>query len=383
MATVTLRNRFVIFGAAFFFSLHLALITYLNTVFLSKMFSIGVVDMLFILGSTGSCVLLFFEPRVIHRLGVIHTALIALTLSAICLLCIGFHLYVPVVVLAFITYLALNTTIISLFDIALEHYSPRRRIGDIRGFYFTVMNASWVLAAVWNSKLLTKTNLGGIYLICAVLVLLAYACIRTLTKTFQDRKHQFFSLKDVGMVLRQKEKYSHVFIADMTLQTFYAVMVFFSALYLAPLFPLSTIALLYTIMLTPFLLLQYLFGRLCDRFRNEPRLIRIGFLVMAVSVLMFPLAVKDRSFFEIASVLFLSRVGAAIAEIALETYFFSVVHDNETAAIAVFRSLVPLSYLLVACLSMLFHAPYSIYFILIGILLLSIFFYIKRMPRLA
>jgi MFS family permease len=122
-------------------------------------------------------------------------------------------------------------------------------------------------------------------------------------------------------------------------------------------------------MLIPFVIVQYPLGKLADRKYGEKEIMIIGFVIMAIATMVLPFITSTNvAIWGIA--LFMTRVGAAAAEIMMETYFFKTVSSRDTAVLGLFRITRPLSNFiapLVTGFGLIFMS-HNYLFILIGII---------------
>ena len=184
-----MKNRARVFSAAILFSLHLALVSYINNLFLSGYFSAKHIDLLFMIGSAAACCFSLLAPHITKRIGIIKSTLFLLFSSGVLLFCIGSTSQALILGLSFVVYFAFNSTILSLLDIALEHYSPRNLIGNIRGLYLMLTNSAWVVATIANTVLLSILPLRALYLLAAAILLLATIFLFRLEHVFHNPKH--------------------------------------------------------------------------------------------------------------------------------------------------------------------------------------------------
>ena len=130
---------------------------------------------------------------------------------------------------------------------------------------------------------------------------------------------------------------------------------------------------IFTIMLLPFVILDYPMGKLSDRI-GEKRMLILSFTICALFVLIIPF-IQNKSLFIWSGILFFTRVGAAIVEIMSESYFFKAVSVDNSEAISFFRNTGPLSYLIAPIIATIILATTPsfkyIFYVLAPIMLLG------------
>jgi MFS family permease len=137
-------------------------------------------------------------------------------------------------------------------------------------------------------------------------------------------------------------------------------------------FTWDKIGLIFTIMLTPFVLLTYPLGELSDKI-GEKKMLLIGYVIASISTLSIPF-IKSTDFWVWALVLFTTRVGAATIEIMTESYFFKRESEKDADAISFFRNTNPLSFVigpLIALPIIYFLPSFSYLFYILGAILMG------------
>jgi MFS family permease len=175
-----------------------------------------------------------------------------------------------------------------------------------------------------------------------------------------------------------------VIFANFVLQFFYAWMVVYTPIYLHQHLgiPWSTIGVIFSIMLTAFVILDYPLGRLADKIGSEKELTGIGFCIMAITVFGFAF-ISNMTIPLIGILLFFSRVGAATVETMTEIHFFKIVDGENPMFLSIFRDLRPLAYVVtpvIATLSMIFLS-FKSSFAVLGIVLIFGFFATFKMEK--
>jgi len=123
------------------------------------------------------------------------------------------------------------------------------------------------------------------------------------------------------------------------------------------------------IMLLPFPLIQYPLGRLADRKYGEKEIMSLGFALMGLSTIVLAfIGVHNIAVWGLA--LFMTRVGAAAAEVMMETYFFKTVSPRDSAALGIFRITRPVSYFLAPVITIvgLMFTTDAYLFVIVGVI---------------
>lgn len=237
------------------------------------------------------------------------------------------------------------------FDIFLENISSNQNTGRIRTRYMTVINLAWAVSPLLMGQIVgDANNYGKIFLISA-LIFVPVLCF-LLSQKSKLKEHvrypKYNPLKSIWKITSNRDLLS-IFNASLTLNIFYTLAVFYIPIYLNQTIGLSwpTIGIIFTIMLIPFLIIEIPAGYLADKYIGEKELLIAGNVIMAFSVLLMYLFPINLVGFWIV-VLFLSRVGAALAESMQESYFYKKIDAEDVDLINLFRQSVSLGSLIMA-----------------------------------
>jgi len=98
----------------------------------------------------------------------------------------------------------------------------------------------------------------------------------------------------------------------------------------------TQIGMIFTIMLLPFIFLQFPLGRLADTRLGEKEIMAIGFGILVVSTAALSF-ITTTSFWVWALALFATRVGASAVAVMNETYFFKKTNDTDADLLEFFH----------------------------------------------
>ena len=97
------------------------------------------------------------------------------------------------------------------------------------------------------------------------------------------------------------------------------------------------IGVLFTIMLIPFVLIEYPLGILADKRKSEKELLIVSLIIAVLSTASLIL-ITTPDFTALAILLFMTRVGIAGVEVLRDSYFYKQVDADDTDVIAFFRT---------------------------------------------
>ena len=99
------------------------------------------------------------------------------------------------------------------------------------------------------------------------------------------------------------------------------------------------------ISILPFVMFEYILGKLADTRYGEKEILIIGFIITAISTFSISF-ITSSSVIIWTSVLFCTRIGASFIEIMTETYFFKKIDATDAHLIGYYRNVRPLAYLI-------------------------------------
>ena len=159
-------------------------------------------------------------------------------------------------------------------------------------------------------------------------------------------------------------------------------MVIYSPIYVTVIIGLSwpEIGVVFTIMLIPFVIFELPLGKIADKWLGEKEILTGGLLLLVLSTAFIPfIAVASVPLW--ATILFLTRSGAASVEIMKETYLFKNVNPDNAGIIGLARNNSPLAYLVAPIVATAWLAvfPFKFLFLLLAAIMLIGFFNINKL----
>jgi MFS family permease len=173
-------------------------------------------------------------------------------------------------------------------------------------------------------------------------------------------------------------------IAELIVQSFYAVMIIYSPLYLTAIgIPLTTyLTIILPLALTPLVILPYELGFLADRKFGEKEMLIIGLLILTVTT--FICVILTTNDIRVWTILLLvSRIGASFVETMAFTYYFKKVDVHDPSLTALFINMHAMSTFVVGGVGMIV-APFlgerpQLMFVILGCCILWSISYVLPM----
>ncbi len=367
-------GRKITYIAGFLFSVHLALTSYVNSSYLESFINEKYVGIIYVIAAIFTIWGLLEMPKILTRFGNRRATILFSSISFISLIALAFTNRGFIALPAFILYFICANFIIASLDIFIEDFSKTSSIGKYRGLYLMVINGAWVVAQTISGSIIAKSSYGGIYLYSAGFMALCASIFVVFLRDFKDPVYEKISIKRTVKVFKENKHISKIYLINLILKFFFAWMVIYTPIYLREYlhFGWSQIGLIFTIMLLPFVFLDYPLGKLSDKI-GEKKMLQLGFTVTILSTLAIPL-IKEPKLILWASILFATRVGAATIEVLSESYFFKVVTAEQADEITFFRNTYPLSYLIAPLLAvpiLLVVPSFKYLFFILGAVMLT------------
>lgn len=335
-----------LFAIGFFFSFCIALAAYVNASYLKTFLSTESVGMVYSATALLTIFILYFFEHIGGKYGVQKTLVASLVISGVSALLLSQQTTQPILIVMFV--LMQVGLVITKFstDILLEtHKNSGEGEGTLRGAYLAITNLGWIIAA-FTGGYIASINPQYIYGINSVVyITLAVVTLFVISQTKKDVFMGTSILEKIRFTISEKNT-KKIVISEFVLQTFYAIMVIFSPLYLREVsgFGYTEIGLIFSIMLVPFAVLQYPLGKIADRKYGEKEMMIVSYIILALSVFTFA-SIEKHTFFSAAVILFISRIGACTLEVMNDTYFFTTTQDYKKT-LPILKGMAPLALLL-------------------------------------
>lgn len=275
----------------------------------------------------------------------------------------------------FVWYFATTIFIYYCFDMIIESASPDATTGRIRGVYLTGLSMGYLIGPFLSGLVIEHYGYTGLYVSAAsvllfVISLIAFVPKNPATAAISQKREPVAAYR----LFFKNKNLRGVFIINFLLQFFYAWMVIYTPIYLHETLGIAwqTIGLMFTGMLSAFVLFQYFFGKLADKI-GEQEIMTFGLLVVGIAT---PLIIISNSAVPLllAVILFITRIGASALEVSSESFFFKHINAGQNRSLSIFRSTFPLAYIIAPALASLVldtQPIETLFFILGGILVIG------------
>ena len=376
----------IMYLLSFLFTLLISISAYVNSTFLVGIISEKYVGLLYTIAAIITLILLSRSAGMLKYFGNRRLVIILLLVNMASLVALIVSLDAKLIALSFISFVVTNTLVFLCLDVFIEHFGDPKTIGKTRGLYLTITSLAWMVSPIISTFLITQE--GGyptIYKLALLTVIVMTVGLLFSVRKFDDRTYTRTPFLKTYEYLKTNKHMLAITMINFILQFFFAWMVVYTPIYLHQHIGMSwsQIGIIFTVMLTPFVIFGLPIGVLIDKYHVSKRfLLLIGFMIISIATFSIPyIAVKSVVIWSI--VLFLTRMGASIIETTSEIYFFTHVKEEDTYLLGVFRDMIPVAYIVAPLISTLIFIffPFKHLFTILAIITLAGLYYIPHLKH--
>ncbi len=369
---------------SFLFSLHIAISAYVNSTFLTSIISEKYVGLLY---STAAFIALFALSRsssILKYFGNRKLILWLLLFNMFALMGMITSINPYIIGLSFIIFSVTNTLVFLSIDIFIERFANAKSMGKTRGLYLTIISLAWMLSPLITSYFITHD--GGyktIYIISFIATIIMTIGLVFSVRTFKDSVYKKTPFLKTFKFLKKNHHMLAITMINFLLQFFYAWMVVYIPIYLFKHlgFSWEQIGVMFTIMLSPFVIFDMPIGILVDKYHiKKSNIIFTGFIIIILSTSLIAIT-KSHDMVIWAFLLFLSRVGASFVETASDIYLFTHITEEDAYLLGIYRDMGPLAYIISPIIATIvfIYIPFNYLFLVLSFILLAGFYYIPKL----
>ena len=364
---------FILYTIGFIFAFSSALPAYIGSSFLSVITGEKLLSFVYVACAFVTIISFIFTPRLLKRYGNYKVTLLLLGLDAFALFGLSLFHNPYFILFCFVLMYVASTVVGFCFDLFIEHNSSNKKTGEIRSIALTCVNLAWLVSPWLSGMIIGQDAYWKAYLAAAFVLLPTIYIVFNNLKDFVDPQYQEIKIGEAIQDVFQNKNITGIFVLNFLLQFFFAIMVIYIPIYLYKYigFDWKTIGLIFSIMLVPFVLVQVPAGELADKRYGEKEMLTVSFIIMAISVALIPL-IDGTSFVIWAILLFMTRVGAAIAQVMCDVYLFKSVGDANLGVINLYRAMSPVASIFAPLVAIVvfMYFPFENLFYLLALLML-------------
>lgn len=374
-AATNKSNLRLLYFLALLLAVTSALPAYIESSFLGQFVSLSWVGWFFVAANAATVVMVSIFPKIIKRWQnyyVLRAVLLGYFLSLAILMVAN---SAPLAFIGIVLLSVFSNLIWLNMDIFVESFSLNADTGKTRALYFTCLNLGWVLAPFLSGKILASGGFRLVFLVAAALLVPYFLIVFKKGRGLKDKVayNDMPFLKTVRNIWKNKNLRG-IYLCAFLLSVFYSGAVVFVPIYLNQVvgFSWSTLSIMFSVMLLPFVFFEIPAGIIADRYIGEKEILSSGILILAAALVAFGL-LESSSAVVWGALLFFSRIGAALVESMREAYFFKIVDVQDVDYINVFRTANPLGYVAGSALGAVIAAYLSLpsLFVIFGLIMLT------------
>ncbi len=371
-----------IYTAVLLLILHTFFVAYINSSFLEQFIPDTGVGLIYTVGSAVSVLIFLFISRVLHQVGNFNLTVGLLILNFAAILGMSQAESLRVAVPLFIVHLIAIPLIVFNLDVFMEELIGNQEsdTGKRRGLLLTLGSFIGALAPFISSL---AVDFGGgdfkfAYLISAFVLTPIIFIIFKYFRHFDDPPYKEIQLFTALRTFWVHRNIRWVFLTHFILQIFFMFMVVYAPLYLIGHNGMSwrEFGVVMFFAQLAYVLLEYPVGIIADKYIGEKEMMAMGFLIIGVaSSWMSFVSTADVALWII--IMFVLRVGASLAEVTTESYFFKQINGSDAQIISFFRVTRPLAYVMGAMIGSLslLYLPFNLLFTVLGLMMVPAMFF--------
>lgn len=371
----------VLYILGFILALSSALPAYIQSNFLEQFIGLKLVSIFFIIANILTVISIILFPAFIKKLSNYFTTKVVLTIHGLSLLSLTISTNALSSCLSIILFTISTNLIWINMDMLVESFSSDASTGKTRTVYFTLINLGWISSPLLASYLIGRGEYSLAFFVGALLTVPFFLIFLYYGRRLKDKVH--YSQEKIILTFRkmwQNKNLRNIFFIALLLQLFYGSAVVYVPIYLHQNLGMvwSELGIIFSIMLLPFILIEIPAGIIADKYIGEKEMLTVGIFILSATLFLF-FYITTPSFWLWTTVLFFSRVGAALVEAMRETYFFKLVGAKDVGYINIFRTTAPLGYILGSIVALIIadYLAINYLFLILAMIMLSGFYFIN------
>ncbi len=355
----------------FFIAISATLVSYTLLSYLSPFISESSIGLGIAAGAVVALASFFFLPTLVGRYGAQKMVLFLSFVAMVMLFAIATLPSTIASAILVLLVLSIQPLLYYGLDLLLEATIDNEgTTGRAHTFFLTGGNLGSFVAPLLIGTLLANTdNYTYVFFTAGAFMvpLIVLFTERRLPKGVQPRLSHF---RETFKHLSHDRDLTAVTVAHFVLYLFYIWAPLYVPLYLHGTlgFPWATLGWMFSIMLIPYILIEYPAGWIADRLIGDKELMFAGFLFAGISLMSIGFLSSTSSITTIVLALVGTRAGAALIESMTEGHFFRRVSERNIVSVSVFRGVWPLANIIAPILGTLifFIDGYRLFFVITG-----------------
>ncbi len=366
-----MHPRVILSVGNFFFAISSGLTVYIIFPFLSTLMPAAHAGLVVALGGALALLSFTFLPALVARYGAQEVAIVAGLSEMIALFALAIAPGVVPAALLIILMLALQPFIAYELDLLLEAtVTERKTVAEVRTAFLTAWNVGICAAPLLLGALLDDSNAYGRIFIAAGGAFVPFIVLFVARNLPRGVPPRLSHLSDTFSHVVHNRDLSAVTFAHLLLYLFFTWAPLYVPVYLHSVLgiPWTTLGWMFSVILIPYVLIEYPAGWLADRFLGDKKLLFLGFILAGGAFAALGTLSAGSSVSLILTILIISRVGAALIESMTVGHFFRRVSSSDIGSMSFFRGVWPLASIIAPLIgsAILYFGDYQTLFVLTG-----------------
>ena len=319
-----LRNKLLLvtYAMTFLYALHYAIPVYATSSYLHKYFNSSIVSATYLAGSIFALIASISIARSIKHFHTYKFTFCIAVLEIIAIILFGHTGNPQLLPFLFVIHFVLQILLYISLNVFIESFSQHAKIGSIRGLFLAILNLGILISPLIGGVILSVSSFATLYTVAALTLVPFLYFLYTYLEHVPDPAYHEINIFQAARKAFKNKNLTAAIVGEFVVQSFYAVMIIYSPLYLETLgIHLTTyMTIIIPIALVPLVILPYELGLLADRKFGEKEMLIIGLLILTVSV--FLCVITTSSDIRVWTLIFLlSRIGASFIETMSFSYY--------------------------------------------------------------
>ncbi|MHB8710190.1 MAG: MFS transporter [Minisyncoccota bacterium] len=341
-----MRPRTILSIGNFFFALFATLIAYIPLAYLSSFMPAAYTGLVIAGGACLALAFFPFLPRLVARYGAQRLALAFAFAEMVVLLMLAVAPGAFAISILIALAISLQPLLSYELDLLLEAtVAEEGTTGRVRTIFLTAWNVAALIAPLFVGVLLANSDTYGRVFLAAAAALVPFIVLFAARRLPRGAAVAATPVRDTLVCITRDRDLAAVTFGHFVLYLFYIWAPLYVPIYLHNVLgiPWSSLGWMFSIMLIPYVLIEYPAGWIADRILGDKELMLAGFLIAGGALASVSLLTPTTPVFLILCVLIGSRTGAALIESMNEGHFFRRVTERDINSVSIFRGVWPLA----------------------------------------
>lgn len=371
VSSVDMSPRTILSVSNFFIMVASTLVGYTLLSYLSTFISETYIGFAIAVGAAVVVTLFPFLPRIVERYGAQRLALYLAFAEMIMLFAIATLPGTLVSALFVVMVLSIQPIIYYTLDLLLEATVDNEgTTGRVRTLFLTGGSIGALVAPLLIGTLLAKISNYTYIFFSAAAAMVPFIVLFSVRLLPKGDTIEPSHVRDTFKHIMHNRDLAAVTIGHLILYLFYFWAPLYVPIYLNSVLgiPWSTLGWMFSLMLLPYVLIEYPAGWLADRVLGDKELMLVGFIIAGSSLAAVSFLTATSSTLVILFILIATRVGAALVESMNEGHFFRRVSEQDIVSVSIFRGVWPLANVIAPIVAsvIIFFGSFQLFFLLTG-----------------